>query len=440
MITTQKNSFLKFIFKLLLCFLVIGCNSNQIKKKLSVNEAKLKDTSHSKIDAIINVAETQYKGMLTTLKEEEFPKSTFDDGSLKKEKVEGWTSGFFPGSLWMLHQYTGKEFWKSEAEKKTAYLEPAQYYDFDHDMGFRVYCSYGKGYKITNKEEYKDILIQAAKTLTKRFNEKVGLIKSWDRTTSWDGVTEWDYPVIIDNMMNLELLFYAYHQTQDEFFKNIAITHAENTIKNFYREDFSTYHVVDFDPKTGEVKDKATFQGYADNSAWARGQSWGLYGFTVMYRETKNSKYLKQAENIAGYLMNHKKLPKDKIPFWDYYAEEEGYTPEYDYNPANFKDKPKDASSAAIMASALYELSGFVNSSKQNKYKKYADQLILSLSSPKYLAESGKNNHFILKHNVGSLPHGAEIDKPLVYADYYFLEALIRKRNLEKTDKLVSKL
>ncbi|MEX0363017.1 MAG: glycoside hydrolase family 88 protein, partial [Allomuricauda sp.] len=206
------------------------------------------------------------------------PRSTSDKGKLKTTGIYGWTSGFFSGSLWYMYKLTHDEQWKKEAIKWTEALEPVQYVTNDHDIGFMINCSFGNGYKITKDENYKKVLIQAANSLSQRYSPVVKSIKSWNRKKSWDGKTEWKFPVIIDNMMNLELLFEATTLSGDETFGKIAVEHALTTIKNHYRKDFSSYHVVDYDPDTGNVMDQATSQGFADESSWARGQAWGLYG------------------------------------------------------------------------------------------------------------------------------------------------------------------
>jgi len=275
-----------------------------------------------------------------------------------------------------------------------------------HDTGFKIYCSFGNGYRITNKEEYKDVIVQTAKTLSKRYNPEVGAIRSWDHNTD-----KWDYPVIIDNMMNLELLFAATRFSGDSTYYNIAVDHANTTLKNHFREDYSSFHVIDYNPETGEIQNRNTHQGYSDESAWARGQAWGLYGYVFSYRETHNKRYLAQAENIADFILNHPKLPKDMVPYWDFDA------PDLD-------SEPRDVSAAAIIASALYELITF--SSGKKKYRQAADRILSSLST-KYTSPKGDNKGFILQNSTGHKPHNSEVDVPLNYADYYYLEALHRR-------------
>lgn len=323
-----------------------------------------------------------------------------------------WTSGFFPGSLWYLYELTGNEAIKEKAALFTSFVEKAKYRTNTHDLGFILYCSYGNGYRITGNENYAKVLETGAETLIKRYNSKVGLIKSWDAA-----IGPWQYPVIIDNMMNLELLCSTGQRINNILLMNIAISHADKTLENHFRSDFSCYHVVEYDTVSGKVIKKQTHQGYADSSSWARGQAWALYGFTMMYRFTKKEIYLHQAENIANFLLNHKRLPKDKIPYWDFDA-------------PGIPNEPRDASAAAVMASALIELAGYV--SEKNEYLAVAKQQLMTLSSKKYLAATSENNLFVLKHSTGNYPKKSEIDAPLSYADYYYLEALLRYKKINK--------
>jgi hypothetical protein len=276
-------------------------------------------------------------------------------------------------------------------------------------------CSFGNALKATKNEAYKEVILQAAKSLATRYRPTPGVIQSWDEDKGWQGTRGWMCPVIIDNMMNLELLFEATKLSGDSSFYKMAVSHANVTLENHFRKDYSCYHVIDYDKIKGGVRKKQTAQGYADESAWARGQAWALYGFTVCYRETKDIRYLELTDKIYNYLFTHKNMPADLIPYWDFDA-------------PNIPNEPRDASAAAIIASALYELSAF----EKPEYKETADKIITSLSSPSYRAILGTNGNFLLMHSVGSIPHGHEIDVPLNYADYYFLEALARKKGLEK--------
>jgi hypothetical protein len=340
-----------------------------------------------------------------------FPRTNESDGRLTLTNYQEWTSGFFPGELWYMYEYTGDEFWKTTAEKYTGYMENGQYYAGNHDVGFRMYCSYGNGYRLTGDEKYKEILLQSAKSLLTRYRPQVGLIKSWNSNKVWQ------YPVIIDNMMNLELLFWASKISGDPVYHDVAVSHAKKTLENHFRENNISYHVFDYDTITGIAVQKQTAQGYAHESAWARGQAWGMYGFTVCYRETKDPAYLKKAKEIAAFIFSNPHLPADLIPYWDYDAPE-------------IPNEPRDVSAATVTASALYELCLY-DSENAVQYKKWAD-IILENLGKNYRAKLGHDNGFLLLHSTGSKPGKVEVDVPLVYADYYYLEALLRKQKIEK--------
>jgi rhamnogalacturonyl hydrolase YesR len=343
------------------------------------------------------------------------PKSIID-GKMKYIRPQEWTSGFFPGSIWYLYELTGDEKWKSLGTKYTEAIEEVKNLTSHHDVGFMIGCSFGNALRLTGNEAYKDVIVQAAKSLSTRFRPNAGIIQSWNVTGGWQAERGWECPVIIDNMMNLELLFDATKYSGDSTFYQIAITHADKTIEHHFREDYTTWHVIDYNLEDGSIRNKHTAQGFAHHSTWARGQSWGIYGYVVCYRETGDAKYLEQAKKAFEAVANHINMPKDKIPYWDYDA-------------PNIPHALRDASSAAIMASALYELATYEN---RDYYKGWADDIMESLASPAYRAKVGENGNFLLKHSVGSIPHGSEIDVPLNYADYYFLEALKRKKDLEK--------
>jgi hypothetical protein len=358
------------------------------------------------------LAATQYEGMIKALQDDPLPPRTFENGQLVTVRIKDWTSGFFAGSLWYLYEYTRKPEWMKAAKDYTGRLESIKDYTGDHDVGFMLGSSYGNGYRLTGEKSYRSVLLLGAKSLATRFNPKVGQIRSWDHG-------DWRYPVIIDNMMNLELLTLASREGGGERLRKIAMTHADGTEKNHFRADSSSYHLVDYNPENGEVLTRQTVQGAADGSAWARGQAWGLYGYTMMFRETKNPAYLERARKIAAFIMKHPRLPEDKVPYWDFDA-------------PGIPDASRDASAAAIMASAFLELCGYVEKSEGREYFQLARRQLLSLSSPGYRAAPGENGHFILMRSVGFLPKSSEVDVPLNYADYYFLEALLRYRTLVK--------
>ena len=348
------------------------------------------------------------------------PRTTLPDGSISYVPIDDWTSGFFPGTMWYIYRLTDDPKWLPLAQKYTEALDSVQYLTWHHDVGFMIGCSYLNGYRTDSVPAYKDVIVQAARSLATRYRPGARTIQSWNVDRGWQAERGWKCPVIIDNMMNLELLFEASRLSGDSTLWNVAVDHANTTMANHFRPDNSCYHVVDYDPETGAVRARQTAQGYADESAWARGQAWALYGYTLCYRYTKDERYLKQAEKVAGFIFNDKNLPADLVPYWDYDA-------------PGIPNEPRDASAAACTASALYELSTYV---PDKGYKETADKIVESLSSPAYRAPVGTNNNFILMHSVGSIPHGQEIDVPLNYADYYYLEALLRKRELEKNGKL----
>lgn len=364
------------------------------------------------IDEQIDFAVKQYTAMHETVPADRMPRSThMETGELTTSDTRWWCSGFFPGTLWYLYEYTGDEALKSIAMERTALIEEEQYNRGTHDLGFMINDSYGQGLRIAGLKEYVPVMINGAYSLASRFNETVGCIRSWDHGA-------FEFPVIIDNMMNLEYLMWAFRETGDSLFYTISVTHSETTMMNHFRDDYSTFHLVDYDTITGEVIRQQTVQGYSDESAWARGQSWGFYGYITMYRDTKDERYLNLARNIADFLLNHPNMPADGVPYWD-------------FNAPDIPDAKRDASAGAILASGLIELSGYVSDEASEKYLAFAEKIVRSLASPAYRAELGENNNFLLKHSVGHLPINSEVDVPLTYADYYWIEAMIRLKNLQ---------
>lgn len=359
------------------------------------------------VDNSIDIAAYQLDMMANEISDSAKLPRSIKNGKIRLENIYDWTSGFFPGSLWYMYEFTKDEKFKSEALKYTHLLYDLKDYTGTHDLGFMVYCSYGNALRITNDSSYVPVMVQTADNLISRFNKNTQTIRSWD-------FGEWQFPVIIDNMMNLELLFWASEYTHNPKYKDVAIRHANTSMENHFRNDFSSYHVINYDTISGNVLSKGTFQGYSDESAWARGQAWGLYGYIVCYRYTHDEKYLEFAKNIASFIMKNVKTD-DLIPYWD-------------YNAPDIPNAPRDASAAAVSASALLELSDIVNNDSQ--YYKYAETILKNLSSKAYLAQKGENKGFILMHSVGHLPANSEIDTPLNYADYYYLEALKRYKAL----------
>lgn len=404
--------------KLLLVALLITGISVQCTDKRDIIEENI-ENAKAQLDYLIKASEAN-----DTLR---IP-STFRNGEIDFVPTDDWVSGFFAGTLWYMYELTGEEYYAEQAQKHTEILHDIQFLKWHHDVGFMVYDSYGNGLRLKNIEGYDTVLVNTAKSLATRFRPNAGIIQSWNVDRGWQSERGWKCPVIIDNMMNLELFFKVSEMTGDPVYKEIAMSHADKTLANHYRDDFSTYHVVDYDDETGEIRRKCTAQGIADESRWARGQAWSIYGFTVAYRFTGEDRYLQRAKDVAKYLLvEEDNMPEDLVPYWDYDVKEFGKEMGEDYL-AKYGEI-RDVSSAAIVASALYELYW---TTKDDFYKQKADKMIESLSTPAYRAKVGENGGFILMHSVGSIPHGGNIDVPLNYADYYFLEALIRKGRIEK--------
>ncbi|RDB03876.1 glycoside hydrolase family 88 protein [Runella aurantiaca] len=324
-----------------------------------------------------------------------------------------WTSGFWPGTLWYLYEYNNDAKLKTKADEFSRLLTPlSEEPASDHDLGFQIFCSFGNGYRLTKNPEYKTIILKSADILATLYNPKVGTILSWPREIKKFG----GHNTIIDNMINLELLFWATKNGGSKKLYDIAVQHAKTTMKNHFRPDFTSYHVVVYDTLTGKKIKGVTHQGYADNSMWARGQAWAIYGFTMCYKETKQPEFLEFAQKVADVYI--KNLPKDLIPYWD-------------FNDPKIPNAPRDASAAAVTASALLDLSTFVkDKTKQQDYFTKAQQILEELSSNRY--QSGDRNSAILLHSTGHHPNGTEIDASINYADYYYVEALMKLKSFKK--------
>jgi unsaturated chondroitin disaccharide hydrolase len=393
---------MKIVQTFLICVLLVSYSFTQKK-----NESM----AHL-IDEQMNFAKEQYKVLAKNVPPDRMPKS-LKMGQVETSDTKWWCSGFFPGSLLYIYEYTRDEEIKKEAERRLKILEKEKHYKGNHDLGFMMYCSFGNAYRLWNKQEDKLTIDTAAMSLATRYRPGIKLIQSWNSGGRYK------CPVIIDNMMNLELLCWVSDNGGDPKFKEIAINHANTTMLSHYRQDFSSWHILDYNLETNQLVQKVTHQGYSDESAWARGQAWGFYGYIVMYRFTRNKKYLELAKNIAGFLMNHPNKPKDGIPYWD-------------YNAPDIPNTLRDASAGAIMASAYLELSEYVGKKESKKYVSEAESLIRSLASENYRAKYGENGGFLLMHSVGHFTANSEVDTPLTYADYYFLEAMHRYKKLIK--------
>ncbi|MEL6654100.1 MAG: glucuronyl hydrolase [Bacteroidota bacterium] len=381
--------------------LLYACQQPTSSPSLSAEQVKARLASLSQL-----VTE---RGQHLVVDSTQIPRSLNPDGSLYGTTSRSWTSGFYPGTLWQLYGHSGSAELLDLASTWTGFVRKEQFDTHTHDLGFKIYCSFGQGLALGADSSYRATIMQASQTLIKRYNPKIGAIRSWDFNRD-----RWQFPVIIDNMMNLEMLFEASLISEDSMYAQIAHQHALTTINNHFREDHSSFHVVSYDTVLAEPHIRQTHQGAADNSAWARGQAWGLYGFTMTYRYTKDPRFLEQAQKIAQFMFDHPSLPADMIPYWD-------------YNAPNIPNEIRDASAAAIAASALIELHEYSDPSFGERHLQWADQILLSLGQPKYQNEQGP---FILTHAAGHVPEGLEVDVPLVYADYYYVEALMRRLQL----------
>ncbi|OUP36865.1 glycoside hydrolase family 88 protein [Bacteroides sp. An19] len=342
------------------------------------------------------------------------PRNIADSAShwyCSKVTKDEWCAGFWPGILWYDYEYTNDPAIRQEAEEFTASLEYLTYEPaYDHDLGFLMFCSYGNGYRLTRNESYRQAILRSAEALSALFNPKVGTMLSWPRNVAMFG----GHNTIMDNMINLEMLFWAAKNGGDKKLYDMAVSHADTTMKYHFRPDYTSYHVAVYDTLTGEFVKGVTHQGYDDNSMWARGQAWAIYGYTVVYRETKEPRFLDFVQKVADVYLEH--LPDDYVPYWD-------------FNDPAIPYAPRDASAACVVASALLELSGYVSPEKGQEYKKAAVCMLESLSSDKY--RSGKSKPAFLLHSTGNYPSHSEIDAAIIYADYYYIEALMRLKQMK---------
>lgn len=358
-------------------------------------------------------ADSQYRLMAKSLPNQYMPQR-FDFKQNKIVSLEDsswWCVGFYPGTLWYIYEQTKDSVIRKEAERALAFIEPNKYYTGNHDVGFMMFNSFGNAYRITGDTAYKNVIFTSAASLSKRYIPHIKAIQSWG-----DYKKSKVAQVIIDNMLNLELLNWVSQNGGDAKYGQIAINHANTTKANHFRPDYSSYHVVEYDKTTGNVVKKRTAQGYSDASSWARGQGWGLYGYTMMYRFTHDTAYLNQARHIANFILTNPTLPKDKIPYWD-------------FNDPKIPNVPRDASAGALIASGLLELAQYTEGKERKNYIKNAGQMLVTLSSPAFRVPLGTTGGFLLLHSTGNLPGKSEVDVPIIYADYYFLEALKRYKD-----------
>lgn len=382
-------------------------------------------TSHSKfeIEPLLDYCEGQIEKSLNCLDDTtQMPRNILsgkDDHKWNCTSIYDWTSGFWPGVLWYAYEYSHDAEIKKQAERYSSALYPVlDHKPGNHDLGFMMYCSLGNAYRLTGEQKYKKMLLRAADSLATLYDERVGTIHSWPGMRQQKG---WPHNTIIDNMLNLELLFWAAKNGGNKKLYDIAFSHAEVTANNQFRDDYSTCHVVVYDTLSGQRISQLTHQGYADESLWARGQAWAIYGFTMCYRETRNVAFLDVAQKATDIYLQ--RLPADYIPYWDFDA-------------PGIPEEPKDASAAAVVASGLLELSSYIKDKrKAGHYFDAAIKMLEALSSPAYL--SGEVNNAFLLHSTGHKPHGSEIDASIIYADYYYIEALIRLNRINNNCKVV---
>ena len=396
--------------RVLLLFVAFGC----CVAALAATPPSFDKKTLKRVNETLDFAVEQSLRLYESVKEKPnvMPRSYLaETDSLILCPIRWWASGFFPGSMWYLYEHTGREDLRQIAETLTDRMNSEKDRTDNHDIGFAINCTYGNGYRLTHNEAYRDVIITAGRNLATRFSPVVGCTRSWNKREKWG------FTVIIDNMMNLELLTVASQLSGDDSMAKIARSHANTTMKNHFRPDYSSYHVVGYDEQTGKVRVQVTAQGHADDSAWARGQAWGLYGYTMMYRQTGDKRYLEHAVNVGKFLMNHPNLPKDKIPYWD-------------YNTPLIPNTPRDASAGALMASAYVELATMVEGDLGEQFLRMAEHQLRSLCSPAYRSKAGENGNFLITHSTGFFAKQYEIDAPISYADYYFIEAMMRYKRL----------
>lgn len=396
-----------FYLSIAICLFYLSCKTSKSSVAATNTNAVI---TRSSIDSRLTYLSNKMVKHLSSLPVDsmKIPRALEADGSMIATPSKQWTSGFFPGILWQLAAHSNDPTLIVSAKKWTSFVEKEKMDKKTHDLGFKLNGSFGKGYVVTKDPNYKEVIIQASKTLITRYNPKIGSIRSWD----WNADI-WQFPVIIDNMMNLEMLFDATAFTGDKTYANIADQHAKTTLANHFRPDNSSYHVVDYDTISGKPRLKTTHQGYSASSAWSRGQGWGLYGYTLCYERTQNPDYLKQAQKIADYIFSHPNMPTDLIPYWD-------------FNAPNIPNEPRDVSAACVMASALITLSQ-LDKPNSTKYLALADKILLSLEQESYNTNVGP---FLLNQSTGSVPGKFEVNVPIIYAEYYYIEALLKRKGL----------
>ncbi|MFI3265307.1 MAG: glycoside hydrolase family 88 protein [Rikenellaceae bacterium] len=406
---TLKTKLLNISGVALVVALIFSCGTTSTTPKLDVD----KDLAYCEQQVLKSIKSLGASGAIDyTMMPRNIAKGESTWTSRKSSEKE-WTSGFWPGVLWYAVEVSNNAIIKAEAEKFSETLYPiADVPAYDHDLGFLMFCPFGQAYKLTEDPKYKDLILRTSDTLATLFNPVVGTILSWPREVEPHG---WPHNTIMDNMINLDMLFWAAKNGGEEhkYLYDVAVSHADVTMNNHFRDDYTSYHVAVYDTVSGNLIKGVTHQGYADHTMWARGQAWAIYGFTVVYRETQDPKYLDFVQKVTDVYL--KDLPEDAVPYWDFSA-------------PGIPNAPRDASSAAVVASALIELSQYVAPAKGKEYMDYAVKMLTSLSNN---YQCGDEKLAILDHSTGHHPNNSEIDIPIIYADYYYIEALLRLKNMQ---------
>ncbi len=340
---------------------------------------------------------------------DKFPSANSTDYMYGATENNDWTESFWTGMVWLAYEHTNDTKYLDAAMNHCRLLAERLDENYNlshHDIGFLYNLSCVKGYKLTGDETLKETALKAADKLLKRYNEKGKYIQAWGKY----GARE-EQRLIIDCMMNLELLYWAYNETGDSKYYDAAYEHAKTTAIVIMRNDGSTYHTYYINPKTGNPSHGVTAQGIADNSAWARGQAWGVYGFAISYDHTKDSLFMNEGSNITNYFLNH--LPEDNVCYWD----------------LSFMsgDEPRDTSAAAIAACGLLLASDIYDNEYKDTYKCAANAIMRSLIE-NYTTE-GITSNAVLKEGVYSKPANLGVNEALIWGDYYYTEALFKLCN-----------
>lgn len=341
---------------------------------------------------------------------EKFPSSATKNNQYGIIENIEWTDGFWTGLLWLAYEYTGDEKYRELADKNVASFKNRVEKDIEldhHDLGFLYSLATVSGYKLTGSEDAREASIKAANKLISRYQEKGEFIQAWGELGSKD-----HYRFIIDCLLNIPLLYWASDETGDAKYRNIANKHFVTSCNNVIRDDASAFHTFYMDNETGKHLRGVTRQGYSDDSAWARGQAWGVYGIPLNYRYTRNESCFNLYEGMTNYFLN--RLPKDNVCYWDLI-----------FNDGD--DHSKDSSAAAIAVCGMHEMNKYLPEVDENKeVYKYAMHNILRSLMENYMNPEIEPGKPVLLHGVYSWHSGKGVDEGNIWGDYFFLEALIR--------------